>query len=169
MNKYFLLLLFFSTTSFSVRDESYSLLSSDDFQMAELENESPAIRIPIKTNQWINSYNKWFCFSRNEVSIETIEVDYNGPKQIPALSISLDNHKNLMFELDHDESWNTPDIINSWESSLDASKNVCIYAAFMQDFENESTFYIEKIKFENQYWSRSQTIEELANDDLMED
>lgn len=169
MNKIIFTSLFIFLTSFSWQDKNYSLLSEDDFIFAEEDNATPAISIPASKNQWLHSFNQWQCFPAHKAKVEVVNVDYNGWHEVPSIKVIIDDTSILSFDLDPDEDWEVEDISADWQNTLNNSARFCIFAAFMQSHGNEHMYYIEQIKFENSYWSRSEEIEKMFIDTDLED
>lgn len=158
--KKLIFLLFFLITSFSDK-ESHGILNINDYKMAEEDNLSPAIRIPSIDGTSIQSFNEWRCFPAKLVTLNTTHINYDGWKDLPRIEIELDYENVLNYELDPDVNWNSEDIIYNWRKGIDYSQTICIFGAYLQSHENEHIFYIEKIKFEINEWSRSEEIEAI--------
>ncbi len=169
MKIFFFIFIFLVTTSFNFTNESFFILSKDDWGDQLNEMKEAAISVPLSDGTWRFSYNKWNCFLKKQMSIETAEVDYNGWHEVPTIQINQVDGTILSFDLDPDEQWDTEKTIIDWKNFLSESDNVCIFAAYLQTIENKKMFYIEKIKFNEHYWDRSDEIFKLMNDTEIED
>lgn len=154
-------------TSFNFQRD-YELLNETDYQLALQDNISPAISIPNEDGTWLYSYNKWMCFPAEYLDINKSKVNYNGWKELPSINTNYSEKKTLVFELDHDEDWDTNSIVLKWIEELTNSQSVCIFGAFLESYDNEYIYFIEKIKFENSYWDRSEELDRI-NESEMED
>ena len=143
-------IMFLSLLSFYPVDQNYLILDENDFDYARENNLSPALTIP---DMGFESYNQWQCFNSKEIELVSSEVDYHGIHSVPTIQ-----YKNMSFDLDPDILWNTEDVFLEWEGLLQEAKSICIFGAFLQEGpEYGSLWYIEKIKTENGYWSRSES------------
>lgn len=165
--KIFFLFSLIIITSFTNQRAS-DLLNETDYLIAEHGNNAPALSIPSKDGSWIYSYNKWICFPAEFLEISKSKVNYDGWKELPNLNTTFNNENILIFDLDHDENWDTNSILLHWSEELSKSQDVCIFAAYLESNENEHIYFIEKIKFENSYWNRSEELNRI-NDVEMED
>ena len=163
--KYIILFLIFLTiTSFEYSDESFAILNSEDWKEQYLERNEPALRIPLKNEAWLKSFNQWRCYPAHQINIEKAEVDYGGWHEIPSIKINLHSGRYLSFDLDPDEPWDTEKVISDWNSKLSNAENVCIYSAYLQSHQESDMYYVEKIKFGDKYWSRTEVIENFFSD-----
>ncbi len=131
-----------------------SLLSADDLERETLERESghPALGGLLNDPEPWESYNQWKCFPTKWANLTFAEVDYGGWKKVPSITIESPSHTDL-FDLEPDEPWDNLKTMARWAELFDQADEVCIYAAFLQEFdEDTSDWIIADIKTRNGYW-----------------
>lgn len=149
-----LILISFSLTSFISPDSNYFLLDESDFQFMRLDNKEPALSIPEEN---FKSYNQWQCFETQDVEVLLVDIDYNKWHQVPSIAVGT-----MAFDIDPDINWDKDKVLDHWNNLIQGSKSICIFAAFLQNNDNNSLWYIQKIKTQNGYWDRAEYGQFLA-------
>jgi hypothetical protein len=161
----FTIILF--SSSFSYLNESYQILNEEDFKMAHAADIVSAISWPQSDGSFIESFNKWQCYSINQVKLSTVDIDNNGLKCIPSIEISHHNENLIqLFDIDDEENWDCEKILDRWNELIKDQKSICLFGALSQ-FESPNIFLwdLEKIKTENGYWNRSEEADLLNNEE----
>ena len=128
-----------------------SLLTEEDLEDSIEDNQRPAISIPETGEKY---FNEWHCLDASEITITTIEIDYNGVKQSPTL-YAYYKGKNVEYATDPDINWNVEVMMDHWRNIIKNSEEVCIFSAYLQETPEGDLRYIERIKTEVGIWERN--------------
>jgi hypothetical protein len=127
------------------------LLTKEDLEYTMEDNQAPAISIPETGEKY---FNEWHCMDANEITITTVEIDYDGIKDSPTLYANY-NGKDVEYATDPDINWNVDLMMNHWHHIIKNSKEVCIFSAYLQETPEGDLRYIERIKTERGVWDRN--------------
>ena len=145
---------------------NYQLLTDEDFKMARLYNTDAAISWPLSDGTYLKSFNKWQCYSLDQIKLATVVVENQGPKCIPAIEINQANRLIQLFDIDIEENWDCERVISQWNELIKDQKSICLFGAFTQlDVKSNLLWNLEIVKTSNGYWDRSEEVELLENDD----
>lgn len=161
----FIIILF--SSSFSYLNESYQVLSTEDFKMAHVADKISAISWPQSDGSFVESFNKWQCYSINQVKLSKVDIDNNGLECIPSIEISHQNENLIqLFDIDDEENWDCEKTLDQWKKLIKDQKSICLFGALSQ-IESPNIFLwdLEKIKTENGYWNRSEEAELVNRED----
>ena len=168
MKVFIFVLTIFLTSSFSSIDKSYQVLSAEDFKMAHTADKVSVISWPQSDGSVIESFNKWQCYSINQVKLSTVDINNNnGLKCIPSIEISHHNENLIqLFDIDDEENWDCEKNLDQWNELIKNQNSICLFGAFSQ-FESPNVFLwdLEKIKTENGYWNRSEEADLLNSEE----
>lgn len=139
--------------------ENGGLLTKDDLSH-ELEDRDngPALSSAIDDpNPWA-TYNQWMCFDASLIRIEKVGVKFDKSwKSWPQITIATAGQE-FDFSPATDRDMNAATILKVWESLLENSREVCLYAAFLQYLDIDerkipiSLWVLEDVKAESGYW-----------------
>lgn len=158
--KFFLILTtIFLTSSFAFINEHYQVLTKEDFDMAHEDNKTSAISWPQSDGSFVESFNKWQCYSTDQIKLSTVEIEDHESKCVPSIEIAHDNFVQL-FDIDNEENWDCEKILDDWNELIKNQRSICLFGAFVQ-YETSNIFLwdLEKIKTENGYWDRVEEAE----------
>jgi hypothetical protein len=131
--------------------ETNSLLTESDLEYTIVDNQRPAISLPETGKKY---FNEWHCMNASDITITTIEIDYDGIKQSPTLFAHF-NGKDVEYATDPDINWNVEVMLDHWQNIIKSSEEVCIFSVYLQETPDGDLRYIERIKTEVGIWDRN--------------
>ena len=140
----FIVIVVITCLSMQPYNHHYEILSDDDFEMAKIDNERPALSAGLHEDFYWESYIEFICG----------ETNYGGIKNIP---IILFDTKQRLFEFDlgPDYNWDCELVIEEWKLLAQEEESFCIFGAYLEELNEEGTYslyYIEQIKTLKGYW-----------------
>lgn len=151
-------------------DEGSSILNVVDLALEKSDHKrGPALHGPHDVNYW-ESYNQWMCFNPDQVQFESVGIKYDVWKQMPQATVSA---LGQVFEVSPsaDLKFDTPKVLDQWLALLNGSKQICLYAAFLQSMDSnegrlDSLWILNRIKTENGTWTVD---DNTLNDNIQEE
>ena len=142
-----------SATSSKVLDNSDYLMELEDLKAGRSE-----ISIPRDDGTFDRYYNHWLCFNQKDVSLNRIEIEYDGEKKfLPQLDIETPN---LYYEisLEGDYGNDLEEAFSDWKYLLTDTPVVCVYAAYLQDLnevngKKNQFLILSRLKTINGLWN----------------
>jgi hypothetical protein len=128
-----------------------TILTGEDLEYTIEDNQRPAISIPETGEKY---FNEWHCMNSREITITTVEIEYDGTKESPTLYANY-NGKNIEYATDPDINWNVVFMMEHWRNIIKNSDEVCLFSAYLQETPDGDLRYIERIKTEVGIWDRN--------------
>ena len=145
--------------------EENGLLTPEDVSYEATDRENgPALSSSLDDSSSWASYNQWMCFDVSQIRIETSNVKFaSGWKPWPQFSVETSGQR-FVFSPETERELDASLISSSWKTLVSKTRNICLYAAFLQclDRENmsesESLWILEGFKTESGYWRMADEI-----------
>lgn len=154
-----------------------ALLDAADIVLEHQDRmRGPALSSAIHDPKPWASYNHWACFDSRQVQVETSNIWlHNEWTPWPGLRFEIPGQI-LLFSPETDLPLEAATVAGAWREILQNSREVCIYAAFLQRFPAakgakrgtpESLWVLQKIKTENGSWSPPDTFDEDVDGEVV--
>jgi hypothetical protein len=145
-----------SLTSVSPLISSGLLTHADwEFQLKD-NSEGPEMESRLDSPVVWSSFNQWQCFNDQQISFTCVK--YDDGILVPNIEATIENEF-LSFDVAFEAKLDCKATLASWNSLVQEGKEICVFAAKMNDFEaygpdnkRQSLWYIKKIKGINGYW-----------------
>jgi hypothetical protein len=134
-------------------------LTKEDLAIQVTDRENgPVLSSSIEDpNRW-ESFNQWICFPSKDLKVLKVEIEYDGrTKSIPQIDGEKSGHL-FQISLDGDMDGNFEHMFEKWRQIVRASREVCVYAAFLQEGPmigqlTSSLWIIDRIKGDGGQWT----------------
>ncbi|HBQ21547.1 MAG: hypothetical protein A2Z91_02230 [Deltaproteobacteria bacterium GWA2_38_16] len=135
-------------------DYGYGILTSSDFD-TQRNQDRHALSAALDDPDYWESYNLWQCFPKEEIEINCIKVCYKdkciaNEDWSDSLTFLAQPSDGALYEFsfddDHERSCNQT--MEIWWPLLNGQQAVCLYAAYLQDFDVSSEENIKR----HSYW-----------------
>ncbi|MGZ3709705.1 MAG: hypothetical protein ACXWP5_11550 [Bdellovibrionota bacterium] len=142
------------------RGDPADLLSGEDYAQEESDRtDGHALSSALDDENPWESFNKWQCFPADSAEITCATAEYNGPKDVPILTVSYGTH-HYEFSMDPEPEPDCAKVSAKWKNLLENQSSFCTYAAFLQYSEDasgtpdkdESVWIINQLKTGKGYW-----------------
>lgn len=133
-------------------------LNQTDRQMEE-NQDGPALSAGLHQEPYWESFNEWRCFDASLVSVSCRGHYFATGMETLLPSIRVEhNDEALDFDFEDDRSINCAETINFWTRLIESQKSVCLYAAYLQEIdENNGYWILSMLKTPKGYWPEMET------------
>ncbi len=139
------------------------LLSPEDLIHEKNDREQgPALSSATNDPKQWETYNQWMCFDTSQIQLDSIDIKSDANwRPWPQITVTTVGQR-FNISPETDLNINTEETLKNWRALLNDSKEICLYAAFLQYLDEDempdSLWVLEDVKTENGYWHVNDSI-----------